>query len=1156
MTRIQRPTDDRTSNDLLCWEQPGTPIDEPASCPLLKTVHLLPVRYGRVEVAPADTDPGYPYSLASRPLGYRLLRHGYLYILDADAGELHEYLHEDGELTGHNRGKLEYPVPHTLYVAFSELAWTARKKSQVLDDPQERDALLQRIDLAAASPVSGGRHLLTPEQATQSVAEFAEDYAPEVSDDGHPQESEPYHWENQPYYHKTRFGKLIKQQAIDDVANCLGLVLRDDVGVMLDLAQHQDDVVGWIESWTSEGDDERDYFLGTLIESMTLLDEQGLDAMVDNSDHPAISSMRQDLEAMPESDRSNTQSVLLEALRQLEDETRPGPNDASLPPDVKSRVEEIRSTANRTNAYGILPKMQRAVDEWYLRQAMEGARPDFVDSHIEGIVALEKAHRDNLKAILEGRGFGHRGVNDLIDREAMDQYMAGQRAKLARWQSLLTDITGDRIQLLTDNRYHQAAWYFDPEDEAQIEAALDLEYACRKDICRSDEASDRVLEWLEQNPQYSLPLFQTLPKNDRSEDGELAKTYVAVGSAGYAVVTKAAEWIQRVKAAEQGKLPDYSHYSQQIQQKAEGVGDTLAPAIARAKGRAVGELYKAIDSQALPELDDLFRDLPYFFKWRMLDAIDQGKAEFRFASASELATFRDNLRQMLQLDQRMKQLQNQNDVAKSTHGHLSEKAQGLVNEFKATREEHRKIGKRVAAALSPVEETDTGLKLEPATTGRAGITLVPPPLAQQEVGRLVGHFRQGLASAPRVNLMGDGLGVLVFGVQLAILWNVSNEIGSNSENPDANQRIYESAWATAAAGFLASQGIMDTAYGARARVLAGAWQRSALGNVYVRMGKLHVGLGIFAYGAGAFSSALSAYKHRENWLRAVQTGNTKAQVGAVLGMVGSGGLAGTNAYGLYRTGQSFIQALAARGAENRAMAWAASGRTLSSLFFRLNMAGLVFTVFELGGTWLYNRYNLSERDKWLQTTPWSREAEQVRNGSLDDYLEAFARIGNSVTLDEVPGEDEEPSRLRLNCHGLAADSLMEPLEGNAPHRLSIAAWRIQPGRRGMFSLQPETWVPCTGAILGSLEQSADTGHLQLAFRPPAHAKTQHGIRTRDLGLMVKLETLQEDGAYTGAVYMLKVTPDTQYPLTPVQEAPKAEITWWRLRQPLIVTDGL
>ena len=1155
MTRIQRPTDDRASNDLLCWEQPGTPVDEPASCPLLKTVHLLPIRYGRVEVAPADTDPGYPYSLTSRPLGYRLLRHGYLYVLDADTGELHEYLHEDGELTGHNDGKLEYPVSHTLYVAFSELAWTARKKAQVLDDPQERDALLQRIDLASASPLSGGQCLLTPDQAREWVAEFAEDYTPEAPEGAHPQEGEPYHWENQPYYHKSRFGNLIKQQSIDDVSNCLCLVVRDDVGVMLDLAQHQDDVVGWLESWTEEGDDERDYFLGTLIESMTLMDEQGLDTLVTRSDHPAIVSMRQDLEAMSESDRSDTQSALLEALRQLEDERRPGPNDASLPAGAKSRVEEIRAMANRTNAYGVLPKMQRAVDEWYVRQAMEGAKPDFVDSHIDGIVALEKDYRKNLKAILEGRGFGHRGVNDLIDRDVMDQFMAGQRAKLARWQTLLTDITSDRLQLLTNNHYHQAAWYFDPADEIQIEAALDMEYACLKDICRSDDASEGVLEWLEQNPQYSRPLFQTLPKCDRSEDGELAKTYVAVGSAGYAVVTRAAGWVQRIKAAEEGKLPNFSHYTQQIQDKAALLGDTISPAIAKAKGRAVGELYKAIGSQSLPDLDDLFRDLPYFFKRRMLDAIDQGKAEFRFASASELATFRDNVTKMLQLDQRMKQLQSQHDVAKSTHGHLSETAQGLVTEFKATREEHREIGRLVAAALSPVEETDTSLKLEPADTGRAALTLVPPALVQQEIGRVVGHFRQGLASAPRMNLVGDGLGVLVFVVQLVNLWNVSSEIGSNSESPGDNQRLYESAWATAAAGFLAAQGMMDTAYGARAQTLASAWQSTALTDVHIRMGKLHVWLGGAAYLSGAISASISAYKHRENWLEAVSTGTSEAQAGAVLGMAGSGGLAVTNMYGFGRTLSTGQAVLRATKGISRAKAWATAGRTLSGLFFRLNAVGLVFTTFELGGTWLYNRYNLSERDKWLQTTPWSREPAQIHNGTLDDYAEAFTRIGNSITLDEVLAEKDVPARLELNCHGLPASSLIEPLEGDAPHRVSIAAWRIQPGQRGMFSLKPETWVPCTGSILVSLEQPVDAGHLQLTFTPPAHEKTRYGICTQDLSLMVKLETLQEDGDYTASVYMLKVTPDSRYPLTPIQEPPEAQVTWWKLRQPFIAMEG-
>ena len=104
-------------------------------------------------------------------------------------------------------------------------------------------------------------------------------------------------------------------------------------------------------------------------------------------------------------------------------------------------------------------------------------------------------------------------------------------------------------------------------------------------------------------------------------------------------------------------------------------------------------------------------------------------------------------------------------------------------------------------------------------------------------------------------------------------------------------------------------------------------------------------------------------------------------------------------------------------------------------------------------------------------------------------------------------------------------------------------------------MHPETWVPCTGAILASLEQPDGVEHLQLVFRPPSHDKTKYGIRTRELSLMVKIETRQVDGAYTGAVYMLKATPDSRYSLTPVQDAPKAEIAWWQLRQPLIVMDN-
>ncbi|MCL1477474.1 MAG: hypothetical protein MH219_07950 [Marinobacter sp.] len=55
-----------------------------------------------------------------------------------------------------------------------------------MDDHKERDELLQRVDLAGASPVSGGESLLTPDQAKARVAEFTEDDIPEPIEGAHP----------------------------------------------------------------------------------------------------------------------------------------------------------------------------------------------------------------------------------------------------------------------------------------------------------------------------------------------------------------------------------------------------------------------------------------------------------------------------------------------------------------------------------------------------------------------------------------------------------------------------------------------------------------------------------------------------------------------------------------------------------------------------------------------------------------------------------------------------------------------------------------------------------------------------------------------------------------------------------------------------------
>ena len=70
-----------------------SPIGSLGACPLRQThVQLLPLRYGLVE-KPVDpsAELKLPYALTTRPLGIRMLRDGWLYVIDSVTGHLHEY---------------------------------------------------------------------------------------------------------------------------------------------------------------------------------------------------------------------------------------------------------------------------------------------------------------------------------------------------------------------------------------------------------------------------------------------------------------------------------------------------------------------------------------------------------------------------------------------------------------------------------------------------------------------------------------------------------------------------------------------------------------------------------------------------------------------------------------------------------------------------------------------------------------------------------------------------------------------------------------------------------------------------------------------------------------------------------------------------------
>ena len=218
------------------------------------------------------------------------------------------------------------------------------------------------------------------------------------------------------------------------------------------------------------------------------------------------------------------------------------------------------------------------------------------------------------------------------------------------------------------------------------------------------------------------------------------------------------------------------------------------------------------------------------------------------------------------------------------------------------------------------------------------------------------------------------------------------------------------------------------------------------------MGKMHVGLGFFTYLFGFASSMVSLINHHQNWQQATRSGNAAAQNSAALATAGAAGMTTVNAYGLGHTLHAGYSVAIARNAAARTAAWAAAGTRLSTVFFRFNLAGALFTVLELGGTWLYNRYNLSAHDKWLKTTPWSLDTDHRGDHTLDEYQRYLAYLLNAPYAQLGPNEHDswlknlllkaKPSDIHLVLPRLKLSDFQPPLSGQPAHRLGIGAHRL------------------------------------------------------------------------------------------------------------------
>ncbi|WP_194289418.1 toxin VasX [Pseudomonas helleri] len=899
------------------------------TCPLMKTtVQLIPLRYAIVDNPALDpaSEVAMPYSLGARPLGIRLLRDGWLYVIEGSSGTLSEYRIEDGLVSAMlwqgrevfdddreapiHEPRLIYAKTSTLYVTYSEVPWTAKKCQQVLSSTSERNHFMQAVDLSKAKCDTGGPHLLTPDMTEHWLAEVAterieaEQQNPATTLAGHTSSTQqrldaelpeherlPYLWEAPARFALTSMNRLtgcIHPQYRHDT---LYLVLEDTLGVMRDLANYQDHVVGWIDDWSNggakPGHNERDYVLACYIESLSQLNARDVKTLIGESTDSAHKALLDDLQGMAQPQHGVTDAAIIEYLEKGGLMTPPAgsPVPAELEvlrqrAQMLANEERLKGTAMGSNARSAAEDVDR---RFYTREHFQVAPVAFVDTHFETLIALGKHRFNQVDDLLYGAKFGQRGVNDLIDREAMDRELLAHRAGLARWNHLLDAITADRVKLTCSGAFHTAGWYFDPMDIGHAGHAFATEYACLKDICRSDDACEQLLAYSERNPQFSRPLYYTLPYSDQTS---LWVHYAFLLAAGMVLFNNSPELLARLRTLEQNRLPALDDLPESTRSVANAALNTLTPALNRGLENVLVNFDEFFKNNAMPDVEELLRKLPVALKSRIVQAAKTEGVTFHFATPQEQAALRETLGETFKLRQEIALLKKKRAQSNRQHGHKSQTSRELLEKIQYDSQRLDLEQRRLAASLSPIPELpDEHARIFGSTQGKAGLTVIFPNEGKRQVAGLMDNFRKGVHSAPVMNVLGDGAALLLFVAQAVNLVQVIKETMAVSSDKRVWMPLASALFATGASGFAAAQGVFDTALSAQVKKLGDGLARTSLSRLQVTMGKLHVGLGGVSYLFGFIAAVISLKNYHSNWLQAVRSGNRGAQSGALLGSV-------------------------------------------------------------------------------------------------------------------------------------------------------------------------------------------------------------------------------------------------------------------------------
>ncbi|MGY4664786.1 hypothetical protein ACVWZ9_005580 [Pseudomonas chlororaphis] len=1041
------------------------------TCQLMnKKVQLLPLRYGLIQHLDPASELPMPFKTKSQPLGIRLLRDGYLYIINGTTGYLHEYRIEKGQITkllwnsqevsGDTRTNsvgephLVFTRKHTLYASYSEIQWTALKCSQVLKSRDERKRLMQSVDLASACPEKGGENLLSKQQAENWLAEVAENASKPDSkgvtnlpptkafpEGANPEEKRAYHWEDQPLFLDTAIETLTSKVQGPYKDDYLFLVLRDDIGVMRDLARAQLKVADWIEQWSADDKCQAQYLSGSYIQSLYDVNSSRLEAL--SKTDPQVQALKNDT-------NEQQQSKIYEFLKVRRDHKDPG----IFGPEADWR------RAAKVNIY---------------------AR-SFMDMQDSLGTELYQKHRSTINTLslqswqtLHGKELGQRGIDDLVNRTEMEAFVLDQQNLLSHWHSRLQNIREDRINMFTGGLFHRAAWYYDFKLDAQIKHRLETEFVCVAAMCADQKAVEKLAAYMEANLLTVVPGLDTLTL---AAQIDVAKKLADLSSFTINVIS-AKENLANVNVLTNQfhslmteRLPNYAKLNTQFIGLQSMLDEAYNPARQLRVADQLDRAHQAFTHAQHIDPNNYIRNIGAPARLQLLREFSRQGLTLRAASVSEIAAFNLARDQSLNLRSQLK------ETYKLRNRELMRQATGSSAAGSETL--HNQRITQLKNALVPLED-----KLSDALTAggdspaKIGTVIDGlDPQLRMEMGRTARDFRAtGTFNKPLAGALkskGDGIAFALFVIQgQKFIEALSSIVNKSTTTLSDKLTVLESFVGMSAAGFASIQGLSVTVFQAHIEQMESAAGKL---NTMSRLGRWSGIAGLGAFGFGGVAALIDLGKHSLQWGKALAEGDYKGLGATTLQISGDATLVGTNTWAAKHTG-SIVKNIMKTPTELRALAWAEASPRLLAIGARANLIGLIATALQLVGEGLYNYFNLDDLQKWMESSVWGNKSKQR---SVQDEWNELAKVVQKPTC-ELIHDDKKKTYLKLILPGISTqemDSRKLQLQAYQKTRDKPISQAYSPG------LLPLRWKECTATwatrfIVVSKGKEALTLHLPI-----------------------------------------------------------------------------